>query len=347
MNGPGGNSDAAEKWIVEIVEKVSRGFVGEHTSHVLGPNNTAHIVYFDYINGNLRHAQNTPDGWAVEDIDRDGTVGQFLSIARNEQGNIFVVYRDQGKNQLKMASFHQGRWNFEVVDKEPFASFDTSICVDSQGNIYISYYNFSQGYLKFATRDKGAWLTEVVDDGQGKSNAIGGFTSIKVDPTGRVHISYIDSKNGLLKYAVRKDSSWSIETADDSEFVGNFTSLALDAGGNPYISYTVDKRPNKPDLWLAKKLDGRWTNELVEAAEITGNYNSIVVDGHSNVYISYSAMRKLKLATYLGGQWKHELIDSGGTVTYTSLSIDEAGMPHIAYNDVNNGIKYARKVRTA
>jgi hypothetical protein len=81
-----------------------------------------------------------------------------------------------------MAVFDGNRWNFEVVDNEPFASIDTSIVVNPQRKVYVSYYNFNEGYLKLATRDKDQWIIEVVDDGQKQSNAVGGYSSVKVDP---------------------------------------------------------------------------------------------------------------------------------------------------------------------
>ncbi len=336
------DTDAKYKWIIETVDE---GFVGEYTSHILKSKDKVNIVYFDYINGDLKQARNGPNGWIIDRIDQDGTVGQYLSITDDEEGRIYISYRDHGKNHLKMALFDGNRWNFEVVDTEPFASIDTSIYVDTSGKIYISYYNFSNGYLKLATRDKDQWNIEIVDDGQKQSNAVGGFSRIKVDSQGHVHISYIDSVNGLLKYAVKQNESWNIEIADDSEFVGNFTSLALDKDGNPYISYTVDKSPNKPDLWLARKIGDKWTNELVDTEKVAGNYNSIVVDQEYNIYISYSAMKQLKLAKNIQGIWEFEIVDPNGTVTYTSLSIDEDGLPHIAYHDKDRGVKYAHKIR--
>jgi hypothetical protein len=342
MDLPKSDTEARDKWVVEIVEK---GVVGDYASHVLEPKGKAHIVYFDYINGNLKHAENGPDGWSIETVDREGTVGQYLAIANDREANIYVIYRDHGKNRLKMALFDGSKWNFEEVDNEPFASFDTSVSVDARGKVYVSYYNFSKQYLKLAVRDNGQWKTEVVDDGQKKSSNVGGFSSVKVDSRGRIHISYIDTGNGFLKYAVKENNTWNIEAADDCEFVGNFTSLALDKDGNPYISYTVDKSPNKPDLHLAKKIGGKWMIELVDTEEIAGNYSSIVVDQDSNIYISYSAMSRLKMAKNIQGLWSSEVVDSGGTVTYTSLSMDADGMPHIAYYDKERGLKYAHKVR--
>jgi hypothetical protein len=332
---------ARDKWIIETVEK---GFVGEYTSHVLESKDKVHIAYFDYINGDLKYAKPGPDGWLIERVDQEGTVGQYLSIAKDEGQKLYISYRDQGKNRLKMAVLDGNRWNIEVVDNEPFASIDTSLFIDSSGKVYISYYNFNMGYLKLATRDTNQWKIEIVDDGQKQSNAVGGFSSVKVDYRGRIHISYIDSVNGLLKYATKQNDIWNIEVADDSEFVSNFTSLALDKEGNPYISYTVDKFPNKPDLWLAKKVGTKWIIELVDTVEIAGHYNSIVLDQHSNIYISYAAMRKLKMATNIQGTWNFELVDPDGTVTYTSLSIDTDGLPHIAYYDKDTGVKYAHKI---
>jgi len=332
----------SDKWIIETVEK---GYVGEYASLVLESKEKVHIAYYDYINGDLKHAESGPDGWIIEKVDQEGTVGQFLSLAKGEGEKIYISYRDQGKNQLKIAAFDGNRWTIDVVDDEPFASIDTSIFVDTLERVYISYYNFSEGYLKLATRDREQWKIEIVDDGQNQSNAVGGFSSVKVDSVGRIHISYIDSVNGFLKYAIKENDLWKIEVADDEGSVSNFTSLALDKEGNPYISYTVDKRPNKPDLWLAKKVGGEWKVELVDTAAIVGQFSSIVVDPHSNIYISYSAGSKLKLAKNIQGVWDFELVDHDGTVQYTSLSIDTDGMPHIAYYDKDSGVKYAHKIR--
>jgi hypothetical protein len=333
---------AMDRWIIETIE---RGLVGEHASLVLESKDKVHIAYFDHRHGDLKHAESGPDGWSMERVDGEGTVGQYLSMAKDEGGRIYISYRDQGKNRLKMAVLDGDGWNLEVVDEEPFASLDTSIFVDGQGRVYISYYNVEKGYLKLAVKDKDQWRIEIVDDGRKQSNAVGGFTSVKVDSRDRIHISYVDGANGLLKYAVKDNNAWNIEIADDSEFVGNFTSLALGKEENPYISYTVDKQPNKPDLWLARKVGGKWMTELVDTQEIAGNYSSMVVDRHSNIYISYSAMSKLKLATNVLGAWKYEIVDPHGTVSYTSLSIDSEGMPHIAYYVYEIGLKYAYGTR--
>ena len=118
-----------DKWIIETVEK---GYVGEYASLVLESKEKVHIAYYDYLNGDLKHARSGPKGWIIETVDKEGNVGQYLSSVKSEGGRIYISYRDQGENQLKMAAFDGSRWAIEVVDNEPFASIDTSIFVDNK-----------------------------------------------------------------------------------------------------------------------------------------------------------------------------------------------------------------------
>lgn len=69
---------------------MEKGFVGEYTSHVLDLKDRVHIAYFDYINGDLKHAQSGPEGWLIEKVDGEGTVGQYLSIAKDDEGRIYL-----------------------------------------------------------------------------------------------------------------------------------------------------------------------------------------------------------------------------------------------------------------
>jgi hypothetical protein len=54
-------------------------------------------------------------------------------------------------------------------------------------------------------------------------------------------------------------------------------------------------------------------------------------------------MKKLKFAKNIHGVWSFDLVDLGGTITYTSLSIDTDGMPSIVYCDKDRGVKYAHR----
>jgi hypothetical protein len=56
-------------------------------------------------------------------------------------------------------------------------------------------------------------------------------------PAGNPAISYFDTDNSDLKYAVWKGNHWSIQVVDSAGDVGYGTSLAFTPGGNAAISY--------------------------------------------------------------------------------------------------------------
>ncbi|MFO0793734.1 MAG: fibronectin type III domain-containing protein [Candidatus Brocadiaceae bacterium] len=104
--------------------------------------------------------------------------------------------------------------------------------------MHIGYYDYTSAYLKYATNKTGAWVTTTVDSGDGRG--AGEYTSIALDKSDNVHISYTakyDDRTHYLKYATNKTGVWVTTTVDSDEWVGYFSSIALDKDGNVHISY--------------------------------------------------------------------------------------------------------------
>jgi hypothetical protein len=84
----------------------------------------------------------------------------------------------------------------------------TSIAIGSNDAVHISYYDATNKDLKYATcasscSSASSWTTTSVDT----TGIVGSYTSIAIDSNDAVHISYRDSTNSDLKYAVLDSSS--------------------------------------------------------------------------------------------------------------------------------------------
>ena len=88
------------------------------------------------------------------------------------------------------------------------------------------------------------------------------------------------------------DTSWTVQTVDDSYRVGKHTSIALDSSGYPHISYSKysDNRALKYARW-----DGSaWQIETVDGSSIdndAGCNNAIALDSNDRPHIAYGAIK--------------------------------------------------------
>ncbi|NUO08104.1 MAG: hypothetical protein HUU08_05380 [Candidatus Brocadia sp.] len=73
---------------------------------------------------------------------------------------------------------------------------------------------------------------------------MGEFTSIKVDSSGKAHISYYDCTNSALKYATNASGSWETRTLDSSGNIGGYAAIAVDTSDKTHISYYDDTHFN-------------------------------------------------------------------------------------------------------
>jgi hypothetical protein len=176
-------------------------------------------------------------------------------------------------------------------------------------------------------------VTETVDS----EGLVGWYTSLVIDSTDKVHISYGGS---YLKYATNKSGSWVTETVDSDVSYG--TSLAIDSSDKVHISY---RDWNNHCLKYATNKSGSWVTEKVDSEEVGDGTTSLAIDSSNKVHISYHTWWNgdLKYATNKSGLWVTETVDSEGDVGhYTSLAIDLMDKAHIGYDDwSNDDLKYA------
>jgi len=310
----------------------------------------AHISYYGL--GGLKYATNAPGLWVSEIVDSNG---MHSSIAVDSSDNVYISYSYD--NYLKLATNASGSWAIETVDSNGWVSENTSIAVDSSDSVHISYGDSSSGYpnylfnLKYATNASGSWVIEIVDS----NGWVGENTSIAVDFSGGVHISYGDYTNYPYfypKYATNASGSWVTEIVDDSGVLQSIskTSIAVDSSDNVHIGYVYERyfpSSASPKFYLkySSNSSGSWVTETVDSGGKAGRYASVAIDSTDNVHISYVTDQGLMHKTNASGSWVAEIVDSGGSWS-NSIATDSRDNVHISYSycysyNRNCELKYA------
>jgi hypothetical protein len=291
--------------------------------------------------------------WITEGVDTQKFFSNFYSraIALDDSSYPHIAY---GGDHLYYVYQNGSGWSYETIDFSSNVGEFASLALDSSDKAHISYYDTDKSDLKYATNASGSWVIEAVDGVDAAGNDIGNvgqYTSLALDSSGNVHISYYDVGRADLKYATNASGSWISETVDGIGLigVGTYTSIAMDSLNNVHISYYSNgilKYATKsviPDSGNCQNND--WNCETVDNSADVGLYTSIAIDPLNNVHISYYdwTNEDLKYATGSLGSWSIQTIDSTGDVgIYTSLTIDTSGKTHISYHDVSRGeLKYA------
>ncbi len=87
--------------------------------------------------------------------------------------------------------------------------------------------------------------------------------AIVLDKNDNPHITYMDVKNRVVKYATRRDGKWQIQAVDSVAQVGypDRNGIAVDEEGHPYISYYD---AGLGVLKLAHLNGQKWVTEVVD-----------------------------------------------------------------------------------
>jgi hypothetical protein len=90
-------------------------------------------------------------------------------------------------------------WFVQQVDVSYNTGAYSSLAFNSYNQPYISYYDASQGALKIATQQGNYWDIHTIDDG---SKDIGRYTNLAIDKDDRVHVTYQNTTDYSIWYAL-------------------------------------------------------------------------------------------------------------------------------------------------
>ena len=200
----------------------------------------------------------------------------------------------------------------------------------------------------FATR---AWQGATVDS----AGQVGLWSSIALDGSARLHISYYDGSNATLKYASCAAScstvgSWDTVTADGASVGGRWTSLEVDSNGGVHVSYAAFFGLTYATCSTNCTNAANWQHVIVDSTGSVGDYTSLAVGGNGSLHVAYldATNASLKYATCTANcvaatSWTTTTVDNAGDVgLYASLALSGTGRLHVTYWDFTNAdLKYA------
>ena len=263
--------------------------------------------------------------------------GQLVATYSNIQGGWI------GEGNIDADPIFVGGGDYHLTADSPCidAGTDAGIYTDIDGDVRPQGSDFDMGSDEYDEYME-CWATQIVDfDG-----SVGQHSSIAIDSSDNVHISYYDAGDDDLKYAASHTGTWVTQVVDGNGSVGQYSSIAIDSSDNAHISYYD---AGDDDLKYATNVTRTWVTQVVDGDGSVGKYSSIAIDSSDKIHISYydAALDDLKYISNSTGIWETpQTVDSEGSVgQYSNIAIDSSDNAHISYYDAGaDDLKYAANV---
>jgi hypothetical protein len=260
------------------------------------------------------------------------------NVAADSSGNLYVCWVDPSSDELKLSTNESGEWAVEKIADDVYSC--PHISVDSSGNTHLISYSSDTGYYRHITGVSHSWtitnLGEIED-------AI--YTSFAIDSSSKVHVSYFDSTDWILKYASNvSGTTLAAQTVDSTYRSGYNSEIALDASDKVHIVYydatanTLNHATNESGIFVIEAIDGMASPSIE---------SSIAVNASGQAFIAYATDGGIpKFVTNESGSWKKKTMEtvltSDDEFSNFSIALDSQGSVHVSYaNTTLETIRYA------
>ena len=314
---------SGDSWVIQSVDSAEAAeyyFGYDLVQIALDTSDAAHVAYIQ--NKALHHAQYVTDHWIIEEVFPSSCANFISEMIIDDQDNIHICFWADG---IHYAVNEGSGWAVQTVNLPRMMPMSMTIGID--GKPWLTAVDIDDSSLKFIRFTGSEWLAFTVDN-------IGFWfdsSSIVCDSAGLAHISYFESGDDDLKYAVGYDSNWSLEIVDGiSGFCGYNNKIVVDENNAPYISYDGN------GLQLAEKTSGTWT--IHEQISEFSSSTSLYLDTAGYPHIAAGSV----YTYWNSSDWIADRFDAG-RANYTDLALDSDNNPHIVYMDIDNDIRYIFK----
>jgi hypothetical protein len=249
-----------------------------------------------------------------------------------------------------------------AVDQTGDVGRYTSLAIGPDGR-HITYFDATNEDLKYAMCASncafaGAWTKGAVD----KVGDVGVYSSLKIGPNGRRHVTYLDLTNSSLRYATCPPSStcraatdW-VKTTIDQDGI-SAGALALNEDGGRELAYRAAGSGQGNELRYAVCNAGcgqaaNWFKVILDQVGLGsgGSISSLAISAGMRHITYYDADdEELRYATCASNctnaaMWQKSPIDTDIHAVHSSfVQSGPFGLRHVAYYDLFQGdLKYAR-----
>jgi hypothetical protein len=346
---------ATSAWSIQTVDVNGDGYGNGYCPIVVDSNSTPHIAYTGAY-GFVMYASWNGSSWNTQTI----AEGTAFSLVLDAKGNPYILY-GAPLGPLMYASWTGTNWTVQTVDGT-FSNGFGSVAIDSFGYSHVAYTDGQ--VLKYASWTGSSWSIQTVDN----YSEIPFQLSLALDSNNAPYIFYDHTisipENGVgysgnnlgayfhienLKFAVLKNSGWSIQTVANASGFGN---MILDSKGSPHLIYEVNypeiTGTNNSTLVYASWNGAAWkTQTVVSNASLVVNgadasMGFLYLDSHDYPNIAYikgtaGYSGTLMYASWTGNAWNIQTVDSNINTlnNYATgpcyLVVDSNGNPHIGY----------------
>lgn len=265
-----------------------------------------------------------------------GSDSRPVGLAVDGSTNVFVTgtsRRSEAARDFLTAKYAQA----PLWERIPFGATEPDnavIAVDSSGNPHVCYNESPEGdrILRYARYDGTRWEKHIVNL---RSYSPSGMV---IDSLDRAHIVYV--AEGELKHVLFDGTEWSVSTAGDS---ASSVSLAVDGSNRPHISYVTRTDNGEYELTYAHHDGLQWVTERNLVGGVSswhGTSIALTASGKAHIMVPGAVSPyPLYWVTNESGAWRVTPIDEG---LLPSLTLDNAGHPHVSFINLKKGLIYAR-----
>lgn len=327
------------------------------------PEAGSRTLYYDETNKDLKLAWcdnqcDQAENWSFTTIDAAGDVGTDISLATLDSGFAASYYHKDEKNLIyavcSSACHSNVNWITVTAQSSGDVGQHTSLAFES-GKPRISFYDEGAKDLKFAYCDENCtqsaqWNSLTIDS----SDDVGQHTSLAIDDSGAMHITYYDESNKDLRYAYCASGctsapNWNTTTIDSNKEVGEYSSIQLE-NGSPRVAYYREKNANLRYATCESSCTNanNWTKSNIDTNGKTGQFSSLFLEDGTKPRVSYyrESSKNLKFAACDADcndsdNWNTVTVHSSGDVgQYSSLTIEDETNHLFYYREDSKDLMY-------